>query len=426
MTNAEAQSVGVPIVNFDSLPERLTGSAAPFAIESLANEDASTQAKVHAALAHIELVLKEATTDPDVLAAPADAMTARFQSFVAEQARQSGQVEPLLPGGHAVKFSRDEWAKWAFEFVRAWITKEWNPHGFLPPPAAPEQADDQLRLALFSDWGTGLYGAPHISEAIANEARAADYVIHLGDVYYTGFDNEIALNLVADWPKGGAVGRALNGNHEMYSGGGGYFSKALPALAQPSSVFAIQNNSWLVVGLDSAYDDWDLGQGQVNWLNTLLAQAGSRRLVLLTHHQPFSNTSSEQGPKLQAKLAQLLHDQRIFAWYWGHEHICAIYDKHPLWSVHGRCIGNGGMPEVRKDYRTLPAEKTAEGVGFYRLPGVGMNPSCLALDGPNEWIIGHEEKYVAHGYLTIDINGGHLTETYRDSRGKELHAIELA
>ena len=54
------------------------------------------------------------------------------------------------------------------------------------------------------------------------------------------------------------MNRALNGNHEMYSGGFGYFKLILPAFEQDSSYFALQNEHWLLVGLDTAYVDHDM------------------------------------------------------------------------------------------------------------------------------------------------------------------------
>jgi hypothetical protein len=47
------------------------------------------------------------------------------------------------------------------------------------------------------------------------------------------------------------------------------------------------------------------------------------------------------------------------------------------------------------------------------------------MDGPNEWIVGRETKYVAHGYLELELDGQKLVETYRDARGRVLETIEL-
>jgi hypothetical protein len=83
------------------------------------------------------------------------------------------------------------------------------------------------------------------------------------------------------------------------------------------------------------------------------------------------------------------------------------------------------MPEVRGDYRDLPPLKTVNEVTFYPIAGAGANPACTAMDGPNKWIVGHQGKYVAHGYLTLEFDGPTLRESYRDAEGRELEAIQL-
>jgi Calcineurin-like phosphoesterase len=304
----DAEQRATPIVNYETVAGDLSPEETIGGEEWLDRVEGTVQAEMHGALAQVELALKAKTTDPDVLAAPTDPVTARFQTLVAEKALDEGLVERLLPGGQAVKFSRDDWARWTEGFLHAALYRPLHQHRFVPPPQNLEPMGDRVRLALFSDWGTGLYGAPRIAKAISDDSRGFDYVIHLGDVYYTGFEDEIERNLVADWPspEGGAVNRALNGNHEMYSGGSGYFRKALPWLGQSSSVFALANENWLVVGLDSAYVEWTLADGQAEWLFGLLANAGSRRLVVMTHHQLFSNTAEHQGEPMQVKLASVL------------------------------------------------------------------------------------------------------------------------
>ncbi len=76
------------------------------------------------------------------------------------------------------------------------------------------------------------------------------------------------------WPfAAGKVSRTLNSNHEMYSGGFGYFDMALPAMHQDASYFALQNTNWLFVGLDTAYIDHDLDAQQVAWLNLVIKES---------------------------------------------------------------------------------------------------------------------------------------------------------
>src|SRR5437773_12008044 len=108
----------------------------------------------------------------------------------------------------------------------------------------------------------------------------------------------------------------------------------------------MQSSKWLLVGLDSAYKDFAFDQPQVDWLKKLVAGAGTRKLILFSHHQPFS-LLDDQGPNLQSALADLLNRQRVTAWFWGHEHRLVVYQPHQRWGVKGRCVGHGGFPSFR-------------------------------------------------------------------------------
>jgi hypothetical protein len=98
--------------------------------------------------------------------------------------------------------------------------------------------------------------------------------------------------------------------------------------------FAWQNAHWLLVGLDSAYHEHDLAMNQADWLEGLVAAARNGKVVLFTHHQPYS-LIEKQGTKLVEKLSGLLESRRIFAWYWGHEHRCVIYDAREVLALFG-------------------------------------------------------------------------------------------
>jgi hypothetical protein len=52
-------------------------------------------------------------------------------------------------------------------------------------------------------------------------------------------------------------------------------------------------------------------------------KAGPRKLILFSHHQPFSRLD-KQGPSLQTALADLFQKKGITAWYWGHEQIASF------------------------------------------------------------------------------------------------------
>jgi hypothetical protein len=194
----------------------------------------------------------------------------------------------------------------------------------------------------------------------------------------------------------------------MYSGGEAYFQALIDFFKQPASCFALQNSNWIVVCLDTSYEDFNLDEKQVDWLKSIVSAAGTRKLILFSHHQPFSQLDL-QGPKLQIALADLLNKQRIHAWFWGHEHRLVLYEPHRTWGFKGRCIGNGGFPGFRDD---LPG---AQGSIYHWIilseqPHV---PGARLLDGPNFWIPQDTEGFSPHGYVVLDFDGDKVWETYR-------------
>jgi hypothetical protein len=224
------------------------------------------------------------------------------------------------------------------------------------------------------------------------------------------------------WPKRpGAISRALNGNHEMYTGGQPYIDAIAKApFDQPRSHFAWQNDHWIIVALDTSYEDNDLTASQVGWLDAIVGDAQGRRVVLFSHHQPFS-LLNKQGPNIVAKMKPLLEGQKIFAWYWGHEHACVLYDKHPQWNLYGRCIGHGGMPEFRPDQMGPPVKDRQ----FRRFDGKDLAPASSILDGPNPYIKGEETKFSPHGYAMLQFESDRLVETIHDADGTPLVTNEL-
>lgn len=356
-----------------------------------------------------------------VMSVAQNAIASRLQSLIAAKAAEEGKLvqtrgdHPVIsgdtpsftPGVMEVKFDNEDifgWLKMAWKLV-------FKPekHAWIDPPTVPETIADDARIAIFADWGTGLYGAPAIAQSIVTKLDRCDVALHLGDTYYSGADDEVTGRLVGDWPLRDArtVNRALNGNHEMYSGGQGYFNALATFFHQPASCFAMQNANWIIVCLDTAYVDFDLDPKQVEWLNNIVAAAGTRKLILFSHHQPFSQLDA-QGPNLQVKLASLLTKQRITAWYWGHEHRLVLYDKHPKWQFKGRCVGNGGFPAFRDDLTSTPSQ-------FYQwvslLPHPHV-PNAKVLDGQNLWIPEDPMSYSPHGFLTLEFDGGNAFETY--------------
>ena len=371
-------------------------------------------------------------TGSDVMITVQDREVSLAQSRLAAEA--AATTRSLSSGGQEVKFgtgfSGGDWFRWVFSLTD-WVDRK-DAHAMLrPKTATPATISGDMRLAITADWGTGLYGAPKIAAAMRTmaAARKFDIAMHLGDVYYSGTEDEVKQRFIEIWPSDAAtVNRALNGNHEMYSGGFGYFKLILPKFGQEGSYFAIQNEQWLLVGLDTAYIDHDMDNEQVAWLTLVINEAQKpkpRKVVLFSHQQPFSRLDA-QGPKLQKALRHLLEGNRIKVWYWGHEHDCVLYDEHPNWKLFGRCLGNGGIPSARNDdVKKAPSDSKHPGAGgvvWRRLDATAESPSCIVLDGPNMDFPkkGDQEKFVPHGFMTLEFNGGSLTERVFLSNGTEV------
>jgi hypothetical protein len=200
-----------------------------------------------------------------------------------------------------------------------------------------------------------------------------DYLIHLGDVYYAGTQNqqppdEEYENFLKLWPRSVPPRRSftLNSNHEMYSGANGYFNVALGRKPSNSptpfahqngySYFALTGGDLAIVGLDSAYFDTSalymkgaLGTGitQRKFLKKISAKY--RRLILLTHHAPMTiqGTLPQDAPLWQDVRSVVPKGSAIELWYWGHIHMGVLYGKQSAlgqYGIRAGCAGHGAVP----------------------------------------------------------------------------------
>ena len=248
----------------------------------------------------------------------------------------------------------------------------------LYPTGVPEpvQLPETFKMVILADWG----GDNDAAKKIASDVRrqTPDFIIHLGDIYYGGtkFECERFLDM---WPMRVNMqdpksplqptgSFALNGNHEMYSGGEYYFNTVLQAFDQKQPFFSLENSNWRIIGLDTAYNGGRLKpqspndplNTQWNWLIETLQKRG-KATIFLTHHQPVSAHQAEwnDSKPLREDISELLQidgigDDAIFGWFFGHEHRCALYRDSAL-KFNARLIGNGCIPhEVQKEKAADP------------------------------------------------------------------------
>jgi hypothetical protein len=232
------------------------------------------------------------------------------------------------------------------------------------PPLPPRAADlvysmpEATTIAIAGDWGTG--NASSVKIATKMKDLKPDYTIHLGDVYYSGSESEEHDKFVSLWPAGTRGSFTLNSNHEMYSGGRGYFGVALAdskfRMQQGRSHFALTNSGWLLIGLDSAYAasnfymNGALNDAQLTWLRALLASdiarsGGSpKNIIVMTHHHGLEYDGKRVQPLWSQVTNTLVHGPH--RWYWGHVHGAAAFKPVTCGGVNmkARLVGHGGVP----------------------------------------------------------------------------------
>jgi choline dehydrogenase-like flavoprotein len=375
------------------------------------------------------------------------------RSVLISRVQQSAVKSPLSPTTHFPQLM-------AFVQNLGWILKYLKdllhsnvPYREYPPENSgifriPTPDSQSLRIAVAADWGTGTMEADAVKENM--ESGSPHYTVHLGDVYFMGEIAQVEENCLGKsthlyrgvhWPTRGTLGSfALMGNHEMYSGGFGYFEKFLPVLGvfqpqrqpQSASYFCLETDDWLILGLDTGYHsggvpglasvpliraipclnvDARFDKKMVEWLkrtmDTIDAKSEKKKSVLLlTHHQPISSfeTAFQKQVRQLEKLGFL--KGREFVWLYGHEHRQTIYNPEVIGKslrAYPRCIGHGGMPvELSK------LGKPDERIAFY-------DPRQHPIDDQDQ-----ETKVGYNGHVVLNFRGSELRIDYRDIKGNAL------
>jgi 3',5'-cyclic AMP phosphodiesterase CpdA len=341
------------------------------------------------------------------------------------------------------RFGPDDFG-WMSTLVEAGLTAlKGDKHEFGKTPTEYE-LPERARFVLLADWGTGTPRALEIADKARQRLEAAGdrdcHLIHLGDVYYCGLPDEYRSRFLDCWParvedgsKPSVKSWNLNGNHDMFSGGGGYFEAiSRPPFAQQAgtSCFRLWNDHWQFIALDTAYADNDLHDEQLPWLEKWVEDVtGSgepRRTVLLSHHQLGSaHAEKSVGAGIRDKTANVRSNHGIHAWLWGHEHEVFIYK--PYMGVECPvCLGNGGVPTLLSHRLTLAGAFDAvtnlvtDIAGWFKTtpppPEIGYQPTVPDVDTQGL-------KWAKLGFVVIDIDGDDGKAWYVDEDNNE-HRID--
>ena len=417
----------VPIVTYEEIARAYESDKA--AIDAEIRRQAASGAlspadadKLEASFAEALNELRSHSNGEGVMATAPHPLASALQSLFAKKAADAHQVETTPSGIPQARFDNSDILNWIKTGLVSLFRKKFDwVHAPGDPDPLPRE-DTNLRVAIFGDWGTGMYGAPVIADSIEKDPGVFDIVLHLGDVYYSGQPDEVKKQLTEAFPyRPDAIHRSLNGNHEMYSGGEAYIETIRqPKFSQRASYFYVENQDWVLAGLDTAYEDHSLTDDQVSWLTGILAVAGDRKLILFSHHQPFS-LLDQQGPKLIEKLRPVLASGRVFAWFWGHEHRCVLYDRHPQWQFLGRCVGHGGFPYYRDDL----GPKT-DSLSWFRMAANENAPGGEILVGPNPYVKEDPSKSGPHGYMSLGLEGAGVREFVHNADGTVIRTNRLS
>jgi hypothetical protein len=275
------------------------------------------------------------------------------------------------------------------------------------------------KVAILGDWGTGDDVAANLLRQVA--ALHPDILLHVGDIYYAGTENEARKNFlgISRSVLGNIPLYSLCGNHDMYSGGEGYYW-LLDQIGQKSSYFCLQNADWIFLAMDTGFHDNNPftvatnmtqlveqpGWSEADWHLKQIAQAGSRKVVLLSHHQvfsPFSSVGSVDGtpyaynPNLYKTFAAVL--PKVEWWFWGHEHTLGVYAPY-MGLKRGRCVGASAVPVFadQQSYATASGLATLNGTS---MPAWDTNA-----------VLGSVDNMYNNCFAMMSVNGPSATVEY--------------
>jgi hypothetical protein len=304
---------------------------------------------------------------------------------------------------------------------------------YAPFPGTPYRAtidagQPDIRIAIIGDWGTGIYDTDYAGQGPAAavmqaiKGLAPDYVVHLGDVYYSGTDkrhpaHEEQDNFLKMWDTGTPANTcfALNSNHEKYGAEQGLIGIALNSGTPFShqnrtTYFGLQYGQWVILGLDSAYFDPStlylqgaLGDAantqQQDFVQASYGNLQNKKVFVMTHHSPMSFDGSTLTPNSKAGISlwdgmqATLGGKNPDVWYWGHLHLGVAYNQNSAVGVHGtlgRCVGHSAIPFGRAS---------------------GMNTNNVDYYAHTELSSG--SKQMRNGFAIVTLRpDGTLTETF--------------
>jgi hypothetical protein len=369
-------------------------------------------------VAAAEAILSGQPVPPAVLGLPIEDCAQLYLQRILAQAR--GDTQRVAQLKSEIDFSTCDplWAKVFAEYEKFRLFgsgqipyRRYHTMNDFVMPLPKKKKTKQVTIALIADWGTGQVPAQQVLTAVGRQTP--DVLIHLGDIYYSGTSREVQeyfLTVCQRTPGLNIPIYTLSGNHDMYSGGTGYYW-LLDQLGQPASYFCLRNDDWQLLAMDTGLHDNDPGtvisnltyldDQELAWHRDKIANAGGRKTILLSHHQLFSaasgvgNTDDGQplavNPHLHSAFADVLGQVEL--WFWGHEHNLILFDEY-AGLARGRCIGSAAIPTLLEQNPYTPDPTLVLPAGQSGPPI--MDPSVR---------LGDNGEFYNHAYALLTLTG---------------------
>ncbi len=360
-----------------------------------------------------------------------DLLTAKI---FGNQARAKEIEQEFLPGSKC----DPKWVTTINEYV-----KYFGPNGkkgeipYIKPSAVGSKVitiKSNARIGLIGDWGTGAAPAKRVLAQMGEQNP--DVAVHLGDIYYSGTEEECRVNFeavvngVLDRTAKDIAVYSLSGNHDMYCGGIGFYAmlKRLnkPPMTQPASFFCLraEDNSWQLLAMDTGKHDFSpiavthaetfVDEEELAWHEARIREF-SGKTILLSHHQLFSSFSTigkaqqngrslAYNPRLKSAFERLqAAGKKIPAWFWGHEHNLCLYKPY-LGLEYGRCLGHSAIPIFAQDNPYNVVE------------GIDDPPSII-----EEAKLSVSDGVYAHGFAMLQLQPSAVAVDYYEDRDGAAH-----
>jgi len=402
------------------------GGAAPKVVKRPVDEDLATNEEVVKAIEELEFEGKKLPEPPAPSPAAGVADVAKFCSTTAFRLAEA-RLKSVFTGddtevqklqqqlGEKFGLCDAKWTEAIKTYVRTHLGNQsipYRPYNDIGDYVIENRLPGDALVAMLADWGTGEDGAKKMLQHIAKSKP--DVVMHLGDVYYSGTEHEFQNYFYGVWQQTLGLPKlkwntkppaptkpatfTLSGNHDMYAGGGPYYT-TIDMLGQPASYFCLRNQHWQFIALDTGLHDSNPTKGgatfledsEVEWLQDRIATKGNRKTVLLSHHQLFTGFNEEEieGKSVNEKLFDQVKSvlPQVTLWLWGHEHNLVVFQKHL--GVLGRCIGHAAFPVATSEKQTRNDVPVA---------------ATLTPDPA--------QAFFPHGYALIKLNGQNAKARY--------------